>query len=122
MQKRIEIKQSSWNEQQLLLEASPVSFPLDGVIASNQMLVDSDNLAFIYKLETASEFLYVSIKDDYWADINQAIQEKKAVVLVTKDVALLLTNMEEEIDYLIENIRDNANYGEEMEKRVNEIF
>ncbi|WP_223700669.1 UPF0738 family protein [Sutcliffiella deserti] len=122
MQKRIEINQTSWNEHQLLLQADPVSFSLEQVTASSQMLVDSDNLAFIYKLETPSEFIYVSIKDTYWEDLNKAMEEKKAVVLLIENIALLLTNVEEELGYLIENIRDNANYGEEMERRVNEIF
>ncbi|KMJ58162.1 hypothetical protein AB685_09580 [Bacillus sp. LL01] len=122
MQKRIEIKNTSWNEHQLLLEADTVSFPLEQVTASNQMLVDSDNLSFIYKLETATEFIYVSIRDDFWGDLKQALQEKRSVVLVVDKMALLLTDIEEELGYLIENIRDNANYGEEMERRVNEIF
>ncbi|WP_339149657.1 MULTISPECIES: hypothetical protein [unclassified Sutcliffiella] len=122
MQKRIEIKNTSWNEHQLLLEADTVSFPLEQVTASNQMLVDSDNLAFIYKLETATEFIYVSINDDFWMDLKQALEDKKAIVLLVDKLALLLTNIEEELGYLIENIRDNANYGEEMERRVNEIF
>ena len=122
MQKRIEITHTSWNEQQLLLQADPVSFSLEQVTASNRMLVDSDNLSFIYILETASEFIYVSVKDTYWQDLKKAIEEKKAIVLVVDKVALLLTNIEEELGYLIENIKDNANYGEEMEKRVNDIF
>jgi hypothetical protein len=122
MQKRIEITNTSWNEHQLLLKAESVSFSLDQVTASNQMLVDSDNLAFIYKLETPAEFIYVSIKDEFWGDIKNALQENKAVVLLVDKVALLLSNIGEEISYLIENIRDNANYGEEMERRVNEIF
>ncbi|QFT88397.1 hypothetical protein FIU87_07060 [Bacillus sp. THAF10] len=122
MQKRIEITKTSWKEQQLLLEADNAPFSLEGVTASNQMLVDSDNLAFIYKLETASEFIYVSIKDQFWKDMKTALVEKKVVVLVVGDLALLLTNIEEELGYLIDNIRDNANYGEEMERRVNEIF
>ncbi|WP_078381407.1 UPF0738 family protein [Sutcliffiella halmapala] len=122
MQKRIEIISTSWNEHQLLLQADPVSYSLDQVSASNQMLVDSDNLSFIYKLETPSEFIYVSIRDTYWEALKKAQIEKKAVVLKIQNIALLLTNIEEELGYLIENIRDNANYGEEMEKRVNEIF
>lgn len=122
MQKRIEITHTSWNEGQLLLQADPVSFSLEQVAASNKMLVDSDNLSFIYILETPSEFIYVSVKDTYWQDLKKAMEEKKAIVLVVDKVALLLTNIEEELGYLLENIKDNANYGEEMEKRVNDIF
>lgn len=122
MQKRIEITHTSWNEEQLLLQADSVSFSLEQVAASNKMLVDSDNLSFIYILETPSEFIYVSLKDTYWQNVKKAMEEKKAIVLVVDKVALLLTNIEEELGYLIENIKDNANYGEEMEKRVNDIF
>ena len=122
MQKKIEITHTSWNEHQLLLHADATSFSLKEVEASNQMLVDSDHLAFIYKLETATEFIYVSIGENHWTDLKKALDEKKAIVLVVENIALLLTNVEEELTYLIDNIKDNANYGEEMEKKVKEVF
>ncbi|WP_096155119.1 MULTISPECIES: UPF0738 family protein [Bacillus] len=122
MQKKINITHTSWNEHQLLLHADPVTFSLKEVEASNQMLVDSDHLAFIYKLETPTEFIHVSIGADHWTDLKKALDEKKAIVLVIENIALLLTNVEEELGYLIENIKDNANYGEEMEKKVTEVF
>lgn len=122
MQKRIEIKETLVNSQQLQLLADEVSFSLEEVQASNQMLVDSDQLSFIYKLETATEFVYVSIPHSFWSAIKNAVEEKKAIVLVVGKIALLLTQFAEELQYLVENIKDNANYGEEMEKKVTEVF
>ncbi|AST90623.1 UPF0738 family protein [Sutcliffiella cohnii] len=122
MQKRIEIKETLVNSQQLQLLADEVAFSLEEVQASNQMLVDSDQLSFIYKLETATEFVYVSISHSFWSAIKNAVEEKKAIVLVVGKIALLLTQFAEELQYLVENIKDNANYGEDMEKKVTEVF
>jgi hypothetical protein len=33
-----------------------------------------------------------------------------------------LTDIHDELSYLLENIKGNANYGEEMEKKVVETF
>ena len=86
------------------------------------MLVDSDNIAFIYILETEEDFIYVAIPYELWPDMKRVLTEDIPIFLQSGTVELELTNFKEELAYLIENIDGNANYGEQMEQAVKEIF
>ena len=44
--------------------------PLNDCKASGQMLVDSDNLSFIYLLEEDDHYTYIAIPDTVWSDLK----------------------------------------------------
>ena len=63
------------------------------------------------------------------SEINDGAERKPAGRMLTDSdhFAFVYTELElngfhDELGYLIENIKDNANYGEEMEERVKRIF
>ncbi|NNV07662.1 hypothetical protein [Geobacillus sp. C56-T2] len=98
----------------------PVS--LADVAPKRHMLVDSDGLAFVYLLETNDRFLYVAIPRQWWRELKATLAAKEPVWLQSGEEAVELEQFDEELVYLLDNIRGNANYGEELEQAVQEVF
>lgn len=121
MQNRIEIMNATLSDDQLRLACEA-----EGIEAkrkpSGQMLVDSDHFAFVYILELADSFEYVIIKEHVWPELKQAHAQRIPVVLEAGGESIELSGLHEELEYLLENIKDNANYGEEMEDKVKRVF
>lgn len=122
MQKRIEISHFNYSNNKLGLMADETDFETAGLQASGQMLVDSDSLAFIYKLENEKEFIYVSLPSAVWPSLKNVISEKQQVILHLEDNELELTDIIPELEYLLQNIEGNSNYGDEMVGLVENTF
>lgn len=89
---------------------------------AERVLADSDHLSFIYILETADEYVYVSIPNDYWQELIKVVKENYEVTLLLNETEIPLTGLKEELQSLIENIKGNANYGDDMMKEVERVF
>jgi hypothetical protein len=122
MRKKMFIEKAERENNKLLLIPALHSFSLENAQAKNYMLVDSDELAFIYIIEVNNEFIYVSIPKSLWTELNEAMKERTPVFIKDEATLIELSGIADELTYLIENIEGNANYGEEMEKAVKEIF
>ncbi|MBO1511600.1 hypothetical protein [Metabacillus bambusae] len=122
MNKRIELTKAMIDNNSLILHPESNSIEIQGLQAKGQMLVDSDQLAFIYILETADEFVYAGLPHTIWTELREAKDKDLKVILKIKEQNLELVDLFDELDYLLENIKGNANYGEEMEKKVVELF
>ncbi|MDA7026112.1 hypothetical protein PJ311_05715 [Bacillus sp. CLL-7-23] len=120
MQNRIEILEANLQHDRLVL----ISQIQDGQDrkATSRMLVDSDHFAFVYILEQEESFQYVMLNEILWPKIKQALAAEVPVFLKMGKQEVELAGFHEELEYLLENIKDNANYGEEMEERVKQIF
>lgn len=122
MNKRVELTKAMIDNNSLILHPESNSIEMQGLQAKGQMLVDSDQLAFIYILETADEFVYAGLPHTIWTELREAKDKGLKVILQIKEQNLELVELFDELDYLLENIKGNANYGEEMEKKVVELF
>ncbi|WP_338753579.1 hypothetical protein [Bacillus sp. FJAT-52991] len=121
MRKTIHFTKAIWNEKELaLLSEHPVS--LSAVKASGQMIVDSDQKAFVYLAEENDEFIYLYIHESVWGELQKAIEKEASLLAVGEDARLQLSHWSEELSYLISNIEGNSNYGEEMVESVEKIF
>ncbi|WLD94927.1 hypothetical protein [Alkalihalobacillus sp. AL-G] len=90
---------------------------------SGQVLVDSDSQSFIYILDSSDDFVYVSFSKEHWGALKDIIDKSKEVKLETPNhPTLVLECFKPELEYLIENIKGNANYGNEMMKSVESVF
>lgn len=90
---------------------------------SGQVLVDSDSLSFIYILETEDDFIYVSIPKEQWSELNTIITDgKEGILHLSNHGSIPMEGLKDELEYLIQNISGNANYGSEMMNSVEEIF
>lgn len=89
---------------------------------TGQMLVDSDHFSFIYLVEKDNEYIYIVSKDEVWSEFRKAIEADVPVYLTNGTERFELSGFLEELSYLIENIKGNSNYGEEMVAKVEETF
>lgn len=121
MKQKWMIKESFIKENELVFQLQE-DVNLKNTKASGQILVDSDSLAFIYLLEKENEYVYLEIPEMVWQDCKVALESKAAFLIKDANGELLLENFKDELEYLIENIRGNGNYGEEMEKAVSSVF
>ncbi len=105
-----------------LLFSSAQPIPVDKLEPVGQMLADSENCSFIYLAELDGEYTYISIPVSLWPDIKRCFVHGGEPILVHGDMKLELTGFREELEYLIENIKGNSNYGEKMAGAVERIF
>lgn len=122
MNKRIELTEAKFETDNLILQSSSIISNINGLQAKGQMLVDSDKLSFVYLLETEDEFVYAGIPYSVWNELKEARDKGYRAMIRIEDQDIELVGLYDELNYLIENIKGNANYGEEMEKKVEELF
>ncbi|KXG10187.1 hypothetical protein AT864_01748 [Anoxybacillus sp. P3H1B] len=122
MRKKIMIQQVEKRNEQLWLLAEEPPFSLENAAPKRYMLVDSDLLSFVYIIEAGDEFIYIAIPQPVWPEVKQALHQPLSVFLQCGAAKMELPGFQEELAYLVDNIEGNANYGEEMEKAVKDVF
>ncbi|AMX83244.1 hypothetical protein GS3922_05865 [Geobacillus subterraneus] len=122
MNNKVTVERAERKDGRLWLHVDDVPVPLANVTPKRHMLVDSDGLAFVYILETADRFLYVIIPRQWWPELKAAFAKEETIWLESGGTAVELEQFGEELAYLLENIRGNANYGETLERSVQEVF
>ncbi|MCM3178584.1 UPF0738 family protein [Cytobacillus horneckiae] len=123
MNTKINVNKAEWNEgkrQLHLIIGDEIS--LSELTPREQMLVDSDHLSFIYITEKDEDYSYIMLPDSIWPQLKVALAENGDIYLSQQNQILQLPLFQEELEYLIENIKGNSNYGEEMVNKVEEIF
>ncbi len=96
--------------------------PAESIEASGQMLTDSDNQAFVYLLDTGTEYIYVQFDIHTWPALTKALQLKKVPLLTWGKQIMPLADFHEELWMLVENIEGNDNYGEAFRTAVEQAF
>ncbi len=90
---------------------------ISGMTAASRMIVDSDNMSFIYLLDDGEAFQRVHFVKETWSMLNDF---KGTEILLNGQVTL--DGFWEEMDFLLDNIVDNNNYGKAFETAVREQF
>ncbi|MGA9287893.1 MAG: hypothetical protein WBV93_06030 [Anaerobacillus sp.] len=91
--------------------------------ATGNMLVDSDSLSFVYLLDGGEGYTYIRFQEEVWPMLNNVLQKDLKVIITSESgEALELLEIKEELTYLVENIKDNSNYGEVMNQAVERAF
>ncbi|MEY8348474.1 hypothetical protein AALF16_09210 [Bacillus cereus] len=122
MQNKIQVKSVEERENALIFCAENTEIQVEELKARNHVLVDSDHLSFLYILENEAAFIYVSIPHTCWEAMNSAMKSEKAMFVRVNNTEIELEQLKEEVEYLIENIEGNANYGEELVTAVEKVF
>ncbi|HAR6328229.1 TPA: hypothetical protein I1764_002278 [Staphylococcus pseudintermedius] len=91
--------------------------PTEGLTEVGQMLADSDRHAFVYLLDDGSSFSYLLFVEETWSMLHEH-RDKEIVI----NDSLTLTKFSEELDYLLDNIKGNSNYGKAFVSAVEETF
>ncbi|MDC2863922.1 MULTISPECIES: hypothetical protein [unclassified Bacillus (in: firmicutes)] len=122
MQNKIQVKSVEKRENALIFCAENIELCVEELKARSHVLVDSDNLSFLYILENETSFIYVSIPQTCWEELKHAMKNDEKMFVRIQDVEIELEQMKEELEYLIGNIEGNANYGEELVNEVERVF
>ncbi|WP_242221160.1 hypothetical protein [Bacillus cereus group sp. BfR-BA-01380] len=122
MQNKIQVKSVEKRENALIFCAENTELCVEKLKARSHVLVDSDNLSFLYILENETSFIYISILHTFWEELKLAMQNDEKMFVRIQDVEIELEQMKEELEYLIGNIEGNANYGEELVNEVERVF
>ncbi|WP_066054877.1 hypothetical protein [Robertmurraya korlensis] len=97
-------------------------FPIKELKATGQVLVDSTELAFVYIVEKNESFSYIALSLTTWPILKEGLENHSEYKLSNGEETIALPNLHEELLYLIDNIKGNSNYGEEMVTKVEECF
>ena len=121
MNKKIMITSTEIRQEEIYL-LSESHFDIIALKPMEQMLVDSDNLSFIYIMDDESDYTYISIPSFVWPELRKALEKNLKVFLENQGSRVCLPNFLEELQYLIENIKGNSNYGAQMVENVEKNF
>jgi hypothetical protein len=119
MNKRILITKAKISNNKLLLQANE---SINGLIQTEQILVDSKQFSFVYLMENQEGYTYIDIPEPIWPLLKETLTNQIPVWIHFDEEELELTNFNEELVEVINNIRGNSNYGEEMVTKVEGIF
>lgn len=122
MHNRIDITTCVMKSNELHLKADPIETKIEQLEDTKQMLVDSDNMSFVYVVDINDQFMYVGLSDNIWANLKHVLHKDMKVFLEINKKIIELSAVKEELSYLISNIEGNVNYGDEMVARVEEVF
>jgi hypothetical protein len=119
MKRKINITKASLTEGVLLLQTNE-SF--NGLLPLEQILVDSEQCSFIYLMEDEIDYTYIVITEKIWPFLRESLNMKSPVLLSFEEERQELINFHEELEDILNNIRGNSNYGEQMVAKVENIF
>ncbi|WP_026583726.1 hypothetical protein [Bacillus sp. J33] len=121
MKQKLTIAKADIKENELILGIEDGS--VSNLKAMEQILADSDNLSFVYIADNNDDYTYISLPDSIWPDLKKAYDGNLPVYVTdAQGERLELEGFHEELGDLIENIKGNSNYGEEMVIKVESIF
>ena len=119
MKKKIIIQTAVLTDSKLILETDE---SINGLIPGEQILVDSDNSAFIYLMEDQEDYTYIVLSEDLWSYLKTANEQKLSVLVRSNKEQIELINFHDELAYILSNIKGNSNYGDELVKKVESLF
>ncbi len=96
--------------------------PLTKVVPAGTVITDSDNRSFVYLFDEGEQYTYVHFKQETWEALKEVLKNKVTLKVTIDDEKVELTNVEEELTMLLDNIYGNSNYGESFVKEVEEAF
>jgi Family of unknown function (UPF0738) len=121
MRKKIAFQKATIENETLILHTDQSEL-LKNTEAAGQVIVDSDQFAFVYLAENPDEYVYLYLEENIWNDLKVALKEKMTIAAKADGVTLVLEGLQEELEYLVSNIEGNGNYGEEMVQKVESVF
>ncbi|GGA98796.1 hypothetical protein ERX37_04920 [Macrococcus hajekii] len=91
--------------------------PLDQLTATGQMITDSDHFQFVYQLDDGTAYQHLRFVEETWPMMND-YKDKEWLLYGT----VKLERFTEEFELLLDNIKDNHNYGKAFTEKVEEVF
>lgn len=122
MREKIYVEKAIKNEKNEVILVVNNDYSIKELSATGQVLVDSNELAFVYIVEKDDSFMYIELTLNTWPILKEGLENNCEYKLSNGEETIVLPNLQEELLYLIDNIKGNSNYGEEMVTKVEECF
>ena len=119
MKKKIIIQTAILTDDKLFLETDE---SINGLIPGEQILVDSDNCAFIYLMEDQDDYTYIVLSENLWSYLKTANEQKLPILVKSNQEQIELISFLDELEYILSNIKGNSNYGDKLVTKVEEFF
>ncbi|WP_066317416.1 hypothetical protein [Bacillus sp. FJAT-29814] len=119
MKKRITVETAVISASKLIFSADE---SIENLHPGGQVLVDTDQVAFIYLMEGQDDYTYIAIPERLWPIVKTAMDKALSVWITYRDGQMELVDFQGELEYVIDNIKGNSNYGKEMVAKVEEVF
>ncbi|MBD8035654.1 hypothetical protein H9635_02805 [Solibacillus sp. A46] len=100
------------NEKKQLSQLQPVG----------QVIVDSDNEAFLYIIEENDAYSYIGFPQAVWSQLVQMLKSGQQPYLKVEDGLVPLIQFTDELKGLLYNIVGNSNYGDRFVEAVEKEF
>lgn len=89
---------------------------------AKQVIVDSDDFAFIYLVDAGQDYSYLRFSPTIWPQLVSILKEQQNPILNWGEQFIVLEDFVDELQMLVFNIEGNNNYGEQFSKAVEEAF
>lgn len=90
--------------------------------STGQVIVDSDNEAFLYIIEENEAYSYISFQKNVWPQLLQMLLAEQKAYLKVEDGLLPLQQFADELQGLLYNIEGNSNYGDQFVDNIEKAF
>jgi len=90
--------------------------------STGQVIVDSDNEAFLYIIEENEAYSYLSFGKNVWSQLLQMLLAEQKAYLKVEDGLLPLQQFADELQGLLYNIEGNSNYGDQFVENIEKAF
>ncbi|MEK4384896.1 hypothetical protein MKZ25_03740 [Solibacillus sp. FSL W7-1464] len=90
--------------------------------STGQVIVDSDNEAFLYIIEENEAYSYISFANNVWPQLLQMLLTEQKAYLKVEDGLLSLEQFADELQGLLYNIEGNSNYGDQFVGNIEKAF
>lgn len=94
----------------------------DKMKPAGQLIVDSDNAAFVYLMDAEEGYRYVRFEPVVWSHLVKALQQEQDPILQFAGEQVVLQQFFEELQMLVYNIEGNGNYGDDFVAAVEQAF
>lgn len=89
---------------------------------AGQVIVDSDDFAFIYLVDTGDAYGYLRFPPNVWPQLVQILEQQQDPTLQFGEQTVVLQSFYEELQNLMLNIEGNNNYGQPFTDAVEKVF
>ena len=90
--------------------------------STGQVIVDSDNGAFLYIIEENEAYSYIGFSKNVWPHLLQMLMAEQKAYLKLEDGLLPLEQFADELQGLLYNIEGNSNYGDQFVENIENTF
>ena len=94
----------------------------DKMNPAGQLIVDSDNPAFVYLVDLPVGYGYIRFEPTVWPALVQVLERQQDPQLQLAEQIMLLPQFFEELHMLVYNIEGNGNYGNAFVEAVEQTF